>query len=75
MPHTLTRNMAKRHLRATRAVGFAFVLADRAGWYAASTLFAIHLRPPEIVSLAVAALSALDDDIAEQVIDFAKAHE
>ena len=70
MSSTLARHMKPQHLKATRAFGYAVILGDHAGWFAASTLFSVHLKPSEIAGLAVAALDALDEDALNLVLDF-----
>ena len=51
-------------------MGYALTIADYGGWFAASALFAVHLKPSEIAGLAVASLSALDDEGMSAVFDY-----
>jgi len=70
MTSTLSRHMKPQHLKATQAFGRALVMADFAGWYATSALFAVYLRPSELAALAIAALASLDDDAYAETIAY-----
>ena len=72
---TLSRYIKPGHLRATRMLGFALTLGDHAAWAATSTVFQFHLRPSELASIAIASISALDDDVFQVVMDHLEAAE
>ena len=50
------------HKRASRVLGYALTLDDRAGWSAAAVVWAARLTVGERAALALAALSSLDPE-------------
>lgn len=67
MQSVLSRHMKRRHLGATRMMGFALVLHDFERWEAASAVWQARLSPDERAALSWAALRCLDPDDARAV--------
>ena len=62
----LGRFIKTKHKRLSKVLGYALTLGPGTGWQAFSAIAAAYLSDQEKVSLAFAALSALDPDLAEQ---------
>ncbi|MEP5732008.1 MAG: hypothetical protein ABJL67_21830 [Sulfitobacter sp.] len=62
----LAHFIKSKHKRLSKVLGYALTLASGTGWQTFSAIAAAYLSDQEKVSLAFAALSALDPDLAEQ---------
>ena len=56
----ISKLMPGRHLRASRALGYALTLADYDGWEQASAIWEARLTPQERAALGWAALRSLE---------------
>ncbi|WP_340240384.1 hypothetical protein [Sulfitobacter pontiacus] len=77
MPHSFSKLIARRHLGATRVLGYALTLSDEVAWEGASAVWQARLEPAECAAFAWAALRSLDYDgallVTEAVLDGAGA--
>ena len=64
---SFSKLIERRHLGATRMLGYALTLGDFDGWEAASAVWQARLTPEERGALAWAALRSLDRDHARDV--------
>lgn len=72
LAHSFSKLIPRRHLGATRVLGYALTLADETAWEGASAVWQARLAPEECAALAWAALRSLDHDgallVAETVL-------
>lgn len=62
LAHSFSKLITRRHLGATRVLGYALTLADEAAWEGASAVWQARLAPDECASLSWAALRSLSHD-------------
>lgn len=72
LAHSFSSLIPRRHLRATRVLGYALTLSDEAAWEGASAVWQARLAPVECAALSWAAMRSLDRDgallVAETVL-------
>tara|TARA_R100001369_G_scaffold53133_1_gene79976 strand:+ start:49 stop:447 length:399 start_codon:yes stop_codon:yes gene_type:complete len=72
LAHSFSKLIPRRHLGATRVLGYALTLADETAWEGASAVWQARLAPDECAALSWAALRSLDRDgallVAETVL-------
>ncbi|QOL82658.1 hypothetical protein [Pseudooceanicola spongiae] len=69
MTNYFSKLIARRHLGATRVLGYALTLSDEVAWEGASAVWQARLEPEECAALAWAALRSLDHDGALRVAE------
>lgn len=69
LAHSFSKLITRRHLGATRVLGYALTLSDEAGWEGASAVWQARLAPDECAALSWAALRSLSPDDAVVVAE------
>jgi hypothetical protein len=72
LAHPFSKLITRRHLGATRVLGYALTLSDELAWEGASAVWQARLSPEECAALAWASLRSLDHEgallVAETVL-------